>query len=421
MRKQTIQSMVAALLVAGILAGCGTANNGKSGSSSGNEPVTITYMTFSATPDHLQELDKIVAAFEEQHPNIKVQVVPVAYNDYFTKLQAAITGSTPPDTFELNYENFVTYAKKGVLLDLTSRATADKLDTILAPKAYQAFNYNGQQLGLVETFSTVVLFYNKDLFDKAGLAYPDETWTWEDELEAARKLTDPAAGVWGSYQPVQFNEFYKVAAQNGGKIIDGDKVVINSPENVEALQYLVDRILKEKIQPTEAEMAGQGASDLFMAGKLAMVHTGIWMFSNFKDAPFNWDIAPEPGNKQKAAHFFANAVVVSKNTQHPDEAYEWAKFLATSPEAAKIRVDSNWEVPAVADTSLVESYLKQTPPAHRQVVFDALEYPVVPPVLDQWEQETDVINRQLEAAMLGKISPAEALANAQKELEALLK
>ena len=89
------------------------------------EPVTITYFTFSAAPDHLEDLDQMIAAFEAANPGIKVKVETAPFADYFTKLQTLIAGGTAPDVFELNYENFVTYAGKDVLLDLTPLVEAD--------------------------------------------------------------------------------------------------------------------------------------------------------------------------------------------------------------------------------------------------------------------------------------------------------
>lgn len=387
------------------------------------EPVTITYMTFTAAPDHIKDLDAIVKAFEAKNSDIKVQVQPVAWNDYWTKLQTAVAGGTAPDAFELNYENFVSYAKKGALLDMTTLIANDKSfdPKVYYPKAYQVFQYSGKQYGLVETFSNVLLFYNKDLFDKAKVDYPKADWKWDDEIKAAQKLTDAKAGVWGTFAPIQFWEFYKVIAQNGGKILDGDKVVIDSKENVEALKYMVDKIRTYKVTPTDAQMGGQKEEDLFKAGKLAMLHTGIWMFGAFKDVPFKWDIALEPGNTQKAHHFFSNAVAISKDTKKAEAAWKWAKFLTSSPEASKIRVEASWELPALSDPKLVEGYLKQTPPPSRQVVFDALNSPVVPPVIDKWNEMTDQIGKELDQAKLGKITPAEALANAKKKLEALVK
>ncbi|MEZ4517363.1 MAG: extracellular solute-binding protein [Chloroflexota bacterium] len=185
------------------------------------EPVELTYFTFSAAPDHLEDLDAMIAAFSEQHPEISVKVETAPFDDYFTKLQTLIAGGTAPDVFELNYENFVTYADKGILLDLSPLMAADEsLDTnIYYPRALEAFTYDGKQEGLPATFSTVVMFYNKDLFDAAGLDYPTNDWTWDDVRAAAEQINDPDNGVYGMHSGIQFWEFYKKAAQNNLQVL----------------------------------------------------------------------------------------------------------------------------------------------------------------------------------------------------------
>ncbi len=137
------------------------------------EQTTITYFTFSAAPDHLKDLDQMIAAFTAANPGIAVKVETAPFDQYFTKLQTLIAGGTPPDVFELNYENFVSYASKGVLLDMTPLASTDTgFAQRFYPRAYEAFSSDGKQFGLPQSFSNVVLFYNKDLFDAAGQSYP---------------------------------------------------------------------------------------------------------------------------------------------------------------------------------------------------------------------------------------------------------
>jgi len=389
------------------------------------EPVEITYYTFSAAPDHVEQLDQMIQLFEAAHPNIKVKVETAPFDEYFTKLQTLIAGGTAPDVFELNYENFVTYADKGVLLDLSPMM---KADTTLNPEVYSeransAFSYNGMQLGLPATFSTVMLYYNKDLFDQAGVEYPTADWTWSDAVEAGKKLNDPANGVWSLYSGVQFWEFYKKAAQNNCRFFNDDKteVLINSPECVEALQTMVDMVKTDKVVPSAADMGGQSDGDMFMAGKLAMDVTGIWMFSAYKDAPFQWDVTVEPGMANKATHFFANGVSAFAATKHAQEAYEWIKFFTSDPEMANIRIASGWELPALKDPTLFEDYLSQTPPDNRQAVIDSLEFAVVPPVIVRQSEMQDGINKLLEQVMLDQLTPQEALDQAKTLLEELIK
>jgi multiple sugar transport system substrate-binding protein len=409
---------IAGLMTAAVLAlsACGTSSGNTSG------PVKLTYFTFSAAPDHLTDLNTIIQAFHSQHSNVTIDVQTASFNDYFTKLQTAIAGGTAPDTFELNYENFVSYSSAGSLLDLSGQASSDSSfkSSVYYPRAYGVFNQNGKQYGLPESFSDVLLFYNKDLFDAAGVSYPTTDWTWSDELTAAQKLTNTSKGVWGDFQPIQFFEFYKVLAQNGGKFFSSDKKhsTFNDQAGVDAATWLVSKV--GKVMPTDAQLGGQNDEALFKAGKLAIWHAGIWEFAAMKSVPFKWDIQLEPGKVTKAHHFFANAVVGSSKTAHPAEAWQWLRFLTSSTDAVKTRLAASWELPAVADQSQFSSYLHQTPPANRTAVFKALDNIVVPPVIEQESKMQDIVSKSLEKAKLGQESVKQALDEAAQKVDALL-
>ncbi|MDP3177502.1 MAG: sugar ABC transporter substrate-binding protein, partial [Spirochaetaceae bacterium] len=157
-------------------------------------------------------------------------------------------------------------------------------------------------------------------------------------------------------------------------------------------------------------------------GRLGMIVTGIWAFPDFtRDCSFAWDVAVEPGNKAKATHFFSNGIVVSRDSPNADAASLWAKFMSASREAADIRVDAGWELPAITDPAVIAAYTKKTPPENRKAVFKSLEYLVTPPVVEQMQEMTDILGAYLEAARDGKKSPAQALSEAQKELSSKIK
>lgn len=418
--------MGAVLLLTLLLSACGTDTDISAGADEGTdaEPaaavdgddVSIEYFTFSAAPDHLDTLQGIIDAFEAENPGVSVEVTHAPYDEYFTRLQTRVAGGQAPDTFELNFENFVTYAESGALLDPSGAVSFD--EGRFYPEALGAFQRDGAQLGLPISFANVVLFYNADLFDAAGLDYPDESWTWDDELAAAQQLTDADAGVWGTYQPVSFFEFFKVLAQNGGQFFDdsGD-VAFDSPEGVEAAEWLIDRV--GTVTPTEADLGGQPNEAVFADGRIAMWHSGIWMFSGMEDVDFTWDVTVEPGNTQDASHFFANAVVASATTEHEEAAGRWMEFLAGSDAAVDARLDASWELPAVADASLFAPYLEQTPPENREAVFASLDAVVVPPVIEQQQQMQDAVDQALQQALLGQLSVEEALAQAAEQVRAL--
>jgi multiple sugar transport system substrate-binding protein len=384
---------------------------------------TVNYYSFTTDQDHIDELEALVVEFQAQHPDIRIRTTTAPFSDYFTRLQTDFAAGNPPDVFELNYENFVTFASRGTLAPLDARLAADPTlaaDTFY-PAALEAFAYEGVQYGLPITFSTVVLFYNQDLFDAAGIAYPTDDWTWDDVMTAAEAISDPANRVWGIYQPVQFWEFYKVAQAAGGGLEVGAEVAIDTPENRAALDYLVGKITAG-VMPTDAQLSGMANEDLFQAGQLGMLVSGIWMFERFQQAEFAWDIVVEPGGERRATHFFANAAVVAAPSPVADAAWQWVRFLAASPEVARVRIESNWELPAVslANADALSGYFERGAPANREAVFQSLAYAVTPPVVDRQPELQDVINQELEAARLGTKTVAQALEAAQRRVVALL-
>lgn len=386
---------------------------------------TVKFMNFSSSDVNTKYLEEMKQTFEKDNPDIKILIETVGYGDYFTKLMTVVAGGNAPDAFELNYENFYTYAQKGVLLSLEELIEETGFNTsVLNEKALQAFQANGIQYGLPYSFSNVVLIYNKNLFDRAGIAYPTSNWTWADELAAAEKIRKLGPMIFGIYQPVQFWEFYKMVQQNGGSLLNEEKTAftVNSPENIETLQFMVDRILKSNVMPNDAQMAGMGDWDLFAVERVGMIVTGTWAFPALKeDCDFQWDIAVEPGNTSKATHFFANGLSISKNSKNVEAAFKWISFLSASREAAKIRIKAGWELPAITYPDIIDLYKSTKPPASKEVVFESLNYLVTPPVIEQFAEMADIMNRYLEAARYGGKTPKQALDEAQAELEKSIK
>ena len=383
------------------------------------EPVTITYCNFNSSGGNEETLAKMVAAFEAEHPNIKVEVETIGYDDYFTQMQTRVAGGTAPDCYELNIENFAAYANKGQLAEISGVDVSGLNDTAL-----NAFNVGGKQYGLPESFSNVVLIYNKDLFDQAGVAYPTDDWTQADLQVAAEKIRALGDDIYGIWQPITYNEFFKVVAQYGGALLNEDKTkfTINSAENLAAATALVDRVLVSNVQPNAVQQGGMGDWDMFMSGRLGMIPTGIWAFQTFTDnCDFEWDIVVEPGSTQKATHFFSNCVVMNPKTEHPAEVATWLAWLASSTTSADIRLAAGWDLPALKDLNALSSYLEITPPDNREAVFESLNYLVMPPVIEDYALMSDIITQKLAAAAEGTITVQEALDQAQAECEAQIK
>lgn len=385
------------------------------------DTVTIRYFNFTSSPDHLDDLAEIVAAFEAEHPNIKIETSDAPYGDYPTVLQADFAGGDPPDVFELEYQTFVNYAANDVLLDLTEYLDPD---TPYYPRALDVFNYEGKQLALPETFSTVVLFYNKDLFDQAGLDYPTDDWTMEDARQAGLAITALGDNVWGIKAPITFWEFYKRAAQNDCQFFNEDKTesTINAPECVETVETMVgmldDNVMADDVEQA-AEVSGDD-KDFFLTGRVGMLVSGIWMFPLFEPAEFEWDIVVDLGMAHKGSAFFSNGVAIAKSTEHPAEAAAWAQFLTASETAARVRIENSWELPALDKPEYFDAYLAQTPPANRQAVFDSLNAVATLPVIERQTEMQDLIDDLLSAVVAGDLDAPSALDIAKEEIDALL-
>jgi multiple sugar transport system substrate-binding protein len=411
MKRHIVAAAAVAAVAALALSGCTAAEP--------SGPVTITYSNFISNDGNEENLAAIVDAFEAENPDITVEVTTLPYADYFTALQTDLAAGTAADVFDTNYDSFPQFAANGVFAPLTVSNPDSYRPSLL--EAYQA---DGTQYALPSSFSNVVLYYNKDLFDAAGIDYPTQDWTWADEQEAALKLTDQAAGVWGDHQPVSFYEYYKALAQNGGEFLnaDGTEVAFNSPEGIEAAEWLVGK--SGTTMPTIEQ--GQGTPDfdtnLFKDGKLAMLHTGIWVFNQIGETDLNWDIAVEPGNAQQASAVFSNAVGVSATSEHVAAATKFAEFLTSSQAMVDIRLESGWELPPISDEDALAVYLTKDQPANRQAVFDSLDGIALLPIAAAGQAEMqDIMGQELVEAQAGRKTVQQALDSAEERINAVIK
>jgi multiple sugar transport system substrate-binding protein len=409
------RTLVAIAAVAGasalVLSGCAA-------TAEDSGPVTITYTNFISNDGHEADLQTIVDAFEKENPDITVEVTTLPYGDYGTALQTDLAAGTVADVFDIEYSNYASYQANGVLAPIE----------VANPDAYrqsllEAYSTDGTSYALPSSFSDVVLYYNADLFDAAGLDYPTNDWTWADEKAAAEALTDAAAGQWGDHQPISFYEYYKALAQNGGQFLNDDKtaVAFNSPEGIEAAEWLVNK--SGTVMPTIEQ--GQGTADfdttLFKDGKLGMLHSGIWIFGALADVPFTWDIAVEPGNTEQASAVFSNAIGVSATSEHVAAASKWAEFLTSSDTMVQTRLDTGWELPPISDEAQLATYLEKGAPANRQAVFDSLDGIALPPVVTVGQSEMqDILGEELVEAQAGRKTVEEALASAEERINAVL-
>jgi multiple sugar transport system substrate-binding protein len=202
---------------------------------------------------------------------------------------------------------------------------------------------NGKIYGMPAGFTTRVVYYNKDLFDKAHIPYPKDGWTWDDFKQISKKLSDPSQKQYGVGlvpEPDTY-DLQGLVWSNGGSYIsnDGKKIkgVMNSPETIDALSVLSD-LLKDKSAVLVGGKNQQSGDDIFKSGKIAMWETGVWPLQGFKDAKINFGTVEVPsfGSKPTKGVIAASAVSIAKDSKHKDLAYKFVKFYS-SAEAIKMR------------------------------------------------------------------------------------
>lgn len=381
------------------------------------EPVTITYAHFSGAGAQEETLKAMIAVFEEKNPDIKVDLQITGYDDYFTKLATTVGGGNAPDVFEMNMENYLAYMLRGACADLTGLVNADNYSA----GTLEAVSSNGALYAVPMSFSTCVLIYNKALFDQADIDYPTADWTWAEAQTAAEAIKALGDDIWGYYQPITYNEFYKSVKGNGGSLLNEDYTAftVNSEANVAVLDAMLNRVRGEgHVQPTAEEMAGRGDWDLFTEGKLGMIITGIWAFPTFTEkCDFDWDIVVEPGFATKSTFFFANVNCVSPSSDKKEAAAKFIDAMGSDPDIVQLRLDASWELPTIADQSKLTQYLEVTPPANRAAVFDSMDFAAAPPALKESGAASEIINNVLSTLEMSDVTAQEALDDIQSQLE----
>lgn len=403
------------LLLTLVLTACGGG-----GSSPSGQAVTLRYQIWDR--NQAPALQQIVTEFKKTHPNINVQVEVTPFAQYWTKLETAATGGSAADVFWMNGPNFIKYASNGVLLPIDDQITADKLDLKNYPAALVTlYTYNGKHYALPKDFDTVGLWYNKKLFDAAGVKYPDDSWNWNTLRDAARKLTNPAKGVWGIAAQLADQEgYYNTIPQNGGYVISADKKSSGyaKPETVAGLKFWTN-LIQDKSSPTLAQMTDTLPLSMFESGKVAMLYAGSWNAIEFAQNAYTKDkvdVAVLPQGKQRATVIHGLGNVIFASTQHPQEAWEFVKFLG-SKEAADIQAKTGTVIPAYNGTQA--SWVQAYPNFHVQAYIDELAYAVPFPISKNTAAWGDVQTKLLTEVWAGQITPeggAQQLAQQMNQL-----
>ena len=355
---------LAALLVAASFA---LALPGCSGDDESNseEPVVLTYQDWR-TPWFAPMAHEMLEQFQATNPNIRVFYNPDPKGVAKAMLEEMAAG-TAPDVFQGCCTYFPIWAQEGYVLDLRPFIERDLDAGVLSDwdrAQYEAFvTADGAQYGVPKYHGALALYYNKDLFDAYGVAYPDDRWTQDNYLNAMRQLTldtdtDGATDVWGGMIDVSWDRIQVHVNAWGGNFVDpsdSSSCAMDDPPALAALEWLRARMWDDKVMATFLDVQNVGTRDVFIAGKVATVEDGSWALKDIlANAPFRVGVAPLPiGPAGRVTLATTDGFGIYAGTQHPEEAWELVKFLI-SDEYGLAMARANFLQPAKA--SLVDDW-----------------------------------------------------------------
>jgi multiple sugar transport system substrate-binding protein len=371
-------------------------------------------------PPRLEYVEQIIANFEEEYPWITVEIEQLGWSDYWDKIQVEFAAGEAPDVFWGSGSYFVNFVQKGVLLDTTPFIERDGLDMSKYYGQDLVIGWEGRTYGMHFGTGGVVLYYNKDMFDEAGLDYPTEDWDWNDVREAAVILTQDKDGdgrtdQWG-IQVSNSSEsgWGPFVLSNGGQWINDErtKTVLDSEEAIQAMEWIIENRCELGIQPKSGEVTlPPGVSDAFAGGIIGMQVAGTWMIRVWKQIEtFEWDIAPiplSPHTNKRMTTFNANPNWAFAGTKHPEEAWLLLKWFV-SEESQRIIGEGEIKIPQLKSVANDIRGYAGPPPEHKRYALEVFDYGH-----DLWFHERSaehgsVIGAELDYAFLCEKSAREA-------------
>lgn len=318
---------------------------------SGGSKVTLSYASWDA--EQATGLRKVLDKFEEKNPDIKVEMDTTPWEQYWVKLESAATGKNLPDIVTMHSSESYKYMSQGVLMNLNDLVEEKKINLDNFTDGIADFYTFDNQLYAVPKDATVVgLWYNKKIFDDAGVSYPDNTWTWETFRQAAIDLTDESKNIYGFAADNSTEAgYYPFIYQNKGNVYvdNNSKSGMNSPEVQEAIEFYKNLVLIDGASPSIKDLQDTNKAGRFQAGTLAMIVEGNWQTAGFLKNDYmveNADVAVLPKGKVNATITNGLGWAASADTKHPEEVKKLMAFLA-SEEANQIQAETGASIPAL--------------------------------------------------------------------------
>ncbi len=384
-------------------------------------PKPVSFMVFG-DPAEYAAYETLVAAFEAEHPEVDIELIHIpSQSDYRKRLAADLAAGTPADVVLINYRRYAQFAVQGALEPLAPYLAKSEViaEQDFYPQSIAPFTWNGQLMCIPQNLSSLVVYYNKDLFAAAGVPEPADGWTWDDFLAAAKTLTRDTDGdgridQYGLGTEVSFLRLAPFIWQNGGEFVDDPYLpsflTLNTPATQEAFQWFVDLQVKHHVVPDAAAEEAEDSESRFLNGRNAMHLQSRRIVPTLREsAAFDWDVAPLPQHKQAATVLHSDGYCMAATTQNKDAAWRLIEF-ANSSEGQQIVAATGRTVPSMRAVAESPVFLDPAAkPARSSVWLDVLPVLHNMPITATWIDVETIVDSELERAYYGQATVDEAI------------
>ncbi|MDB5561155.1 MAG: Sugar transporter substrate-binding protein [Hyphomicrobiales bacterium] len=386
-----------------------------------NETADLKLQSFGGDAQ-LAAINNAVKRFNAKYPNVKVDVqmdaIASGWGDYVTKVLAQFNAGAAADVYGTAIETFQAFASRDMFLPLNDYVKANPGFSDFAPSLFQQSSYKNNIYYVPITWNNIMINYNRDLFDKAGVPYPKQGWTWDEFRDVAKKLTikDSSGTVTQFGYEVPNQNFFVQPwfFSNGTGVLNDDWTASNmlDPKVSESLQFLHDLIHVDGVSP----IPGKDTMDnQYFAGQVAMISRGHWILENAKKAKLNMDVAIPPAKASDTTVIGFGGYAVSKASKYP----ELAKALITeltSAETQKEEGEGGGGVPGRKSAAETPGFLAFPPSA--ALYYQTLAHTKAVPSPANFQEVEKIFIRYYTAMMADEVSIAEGVKQADTELTA---
>jgi multiple sugar transport system substrate-binding protein len=397
-----VRSLIFTLLLVCLIYGLSACSKGGGGGGETSSTATVVRLQVFGDPAELEAYKELIAGFERANPDVRIEFIPVGkQKDHMTKLTTSFIGGDAPDLFLINFRRYGQFAEKNVLEPLGPRIfERGKIkESDLYEQPVEAFTYNGTLTCIPQNASSLVVYYNRALFNEAKIPLPKDGWVWNDFFNAAKALTKDTNGdgktdVYGLGLEPTLIRLAPFIWQNGGDIVDDlykpTRLNLDKPLAQEVLKSMQLWPSKHKIVPTIAESMSEDHEARFARGGLAMFLQSRGYTASLRQVPnLDWDVAPLPKRRAQSEPvtvLHSDAYCMAKDSKVKDAAYRFIEY-ALSPEGAGILAKTGRTVPVVKSIANSPVFLDPTQrPASAQVFLDSMAHMRRTPNIGVWNE-----------------------------------